>query len=376
LIASGLFLRSLANAEAIYPGFDSANVLLFELDLASSGYDQPRGRAFFSEMRQRLEALPQVETASVATRLPLDLGWARRTVEIEGYQFAEGEDREVHFSQVGPGYFRALRVPLLAGRDLLPSDSADGPGAAVVNEAFVGRYWPGQDPLGKRITSGWRVGKDIQEKSFQVVGVARDGKYNSLGEEATPFIFYPHEQAYAPEVTVVVRTRTEPASLADSARAMVRSLDASLPVFNIRTLESQMGVALLPVRMAASLLGAMGTLALVLAAVGIYGVISFAVSQRTRELGVRMALGAQRRDILRLILRQGMTLTLLGCALGLAAAVGVTRFLTFLLYGISPLDPVTFIGIPLLLAGVALLACWVPARRAARVDPMVALRYE
>ena len=206
--------------------------------------------------------------------------------------------------------------------------------------------------------------------------MTRDGKYNSLGEEATPYAFYPHSQVYDPAVSVILRTRTDPAALADTVRSAVRSIDANLPVFNIRTLDAHMGIALLPVRMAATLLGVMGMLALALAAVGIYGVIAFSVSQRTREIGVRMALGAQRRDIMSLVLRHGFVLTGVGCVIGLAAAVGVTRFVTFLLYGISPLDPVTFVGIPVLLSGVALLACWIPARRAARVDPMVALRHE
>ena len=183
-------------------------------------------------------------------------------------------------------------------------------------------------------------------------------------------------QAYAANATVIVRTRTEPLALAETVRASLRSADANLPVFNLRSLESQMSLSYLPVRIAASLVGGMGLLALVLAAVGIYGVISFAVSHRTREIGIRMALGAQRKDILRLVLRQGMTLALVGTALGLAAAVGVTRFLTFLLYGISPLDPLTFVGIPALLCAVALVACLVPARRATAVDPLVALRYE
>ncbi|MGH9793003.1 MAG: FtsX-like permease family protein, partial [Candidatus Acidiferrales bacterium] len=376
LIASGLFLRSLANAEAINPGFDSSNVLLLDLDLAPSGYDAARGQAFLKELHERLAAVPQVESASVATRLPLDLRWSRGTVEIEGYQFAEGEDREVRFSHAGPGYFRTLRTPLVAGREFQTSDTPEASGAVIVNEAFVRRYWPGQNALGKRLTRTRRVGAEFVPFALQVVGVARDGKYNSLGEEATPYIFYPHSQDYSPALTVAVRTHSDPAALADTARATVRSLDANLPVFNIRTLDAQMGIALLPVRLAATLLGVMGGLALVLATVGIYGVISFAVSQRTREIGIRMALGAQRRDILGLVLHSGMTLTLIGCAVGLAAAAGVTRFLTFLLYGISPLDPLTFIGIPALLAAVAMLACWIPARRASRVDPMVALRYE
>ncbi|MGH9814946.1 MAG: ABC transporter permease, partial [Candidatus Acidiferrales bacterium] len=246
LIASGLFLRSLANAEALDPGFDSSNVLLFDVDLASSGYEPARGQVFFGELRERFAALPQVEAVTVASRLPLDLGWSRRSVQIEDYQFAEGEDREVHYSHVGAGYFRTLQVPLAAGRDFQPSDSAEGPAVVVVNEAFVRRYWPGQNPLGKHLTANWRIGGELRPMAMQVVGVARDGKYNSLGEEATPFVFYPHAQAYEPGVTVVLRTQTDPAALAETARATVRSLDANLPVFNIRTLDAQMGIALLP----------------------------------------------------------------------------------------------------------------------------------
>jgi len=376
LIAAGLFLRSLGNAQALNPGFDFQNVLLFSLDLESSGYDEARGQAFLNDLQERLRALPQVEAVSMASRLPLDLDWSRRSVDIEGYQFAEGEDREIHYSQATAGYLAAMRIPLAAGRDFAEADRHAGAGAAIVNEAFVRRYWPGKTALGKHITAGWRIAGQIAQKSFAVVGVARDGKYNSLGEGDTPFIVYSAAQAYTAQGTVVVRTRTEPMALAETVRAAVRGADPTLPVFNIRSLEAQMGLSLFPVRVAAWLVGGMGLLALLLAAVGIYGVISFAVGQRTREIGIRMALGAQRGDILRLVAQQGFTLTAMGAGLGLAAAVAVTRFLTFLLYGISPLDPLTFVGIPIMLGGVALLACWLPARRATAVDPLVALRHE
>ncbi len=376
LMGSGLLLRSLANAEAIDPGFEPEGVLLASVDLQLQGYGESEGRALFERLQARLESLPQVESASVATILPLGLAAGRRGIRIQGYERAPGEGMEVHFNVVGPHYFETMRIPLVRGRWFTPQDTQGAPGVVIVNEAFARRYWPGQDPLGKRISMGVTEQDGRQVYPLAVVGVAQDGKYVTLGEDARPFVFYPHRQNYEADATVLVRTGGDPAAFSETLRQEIRALDPRLPVYDVRTLESHMSFALVPVRLAATLLGVFGLLALTLCCVGLYGTLSFAVSQRTREIGVRIALGARSRDVLRLVLAQGLVLTLVGMGIGLSAAAGASRFLTFLLYGISPLDPFTFLVISMLLLMVALLACYVPARRALRVDPMAALRYE
>ncbi|MCH8948204.1 MAG: ABC transporter permease [Acidobacteria bacterium] len=373
LAGAGLFLRSLANAGTIDVGFDPENVLLVSLDLGLQGYDEVRGRVFYQQLQERLEKHPQIESASVARSLPLGLGGARRTVAIEGYQPAPGEDMEHHFNVVGPRYFETLRIPIVRGRSFTDQDSKNAPGVVIVNQAFARRFWPGENPIGKRLTAQ----NPQDEYPLEIVGVAKSGKYITLGEDPRPYIYYPHrQQFYQPAMDLLVRATGNPSALTDAVRGEVRALDPTLAAYSVRTLTEHMGVSLLPVRMAATLLGIFGFLALVLAAVGIYGVMSYAVSQRTHEIGIRMALGAQPRDILRSVIGQGMMLVLIGVVIGLAVALAVTRFLTFLLYGISATDPATFAGVSLLLAAVALLACYIPARRATKVDPMVALRYE
>ena len=234
------------------------------------------------------------------------------------------------------------------------------------------RYWPGRDGLGERLVAGDRGG----DVPLEVVGVARDGKYTSLGEDPTPFVFYPHRQLYRAEMSVVVRAQGDPAALVPAVRREVAALDGSLPVFDVKTLEAHLGTALFPARAAATLLGLTGALALLLAAIGLYGVLSYAVALRTREIGVRVALGAERADVVALVVGRGLRLAGTGVAIGLALAVGVTRFLSFLLYGTSPLDPLTFAAIPALLLSVAVLAAWDPARRALRIDPAACLREE
>jgi predicted permease len=261
-----------------------------------------------------------------------------------------------------------MEIPLLRGRDFTHRDNEDGVQVAIVNESFAARYWKGEDPIGKRIDygTGW----------VTVVGVARDSRYRRLVEPPSPMLFRPVLQSYHPSSYIHVRTGSDPRALASAVQVVVRSLDPNLPVFNIQTLETHIGASSFQQRLAGSLLGVFGMLALTLAAVGLYGVISYAVGQRTREIGIRVALGAQDRDIVRLVVRLGLGLAMFGVAIGLAAAVALSRLLSGLLFGIPPTDPITYIAVAAMLTSVALLASYVPALRATRIDPMAALRHE
>jgi len=369
LIGSGLFLRSLRNAGAIDPGFDPNNLLMMSIDVQTQGYEEAAGRAFYPRVVEVLKNLPGVQSASVAELIDLGLSNQRRAFEIEGYAPQPGEDMELAFNRAGPNFFETMKIPLLRGRSFSDKDVQGAPDVVIVNQSFVKRYWPDQDPIGKRVTSG-------NNRWMEVIGVTRDGKYRTLGEEPRPFVYLPFYQHYQPTATFVLRTASNPANIQPSAREAIATLDKSLPVFDVKTGQDHMSFALLPARLAGSLLGAMGSLALMLAAIGIYGVMSFTVAQRTREIGIRVALGAQYRNVLALVIGQGMRLAVIGMIIGIAAAAGVTRFASMFLYGISPTDPLTFFGIAALLGAVAFLACYVPARRATRVDPIVALRYE
>jgi predicted permease len=371
LIGAGLFLQSLANAHRIDLGFERTNLLLLSLDLRLNGYDEARGQRLYEQLLERANALPGVRSASLATEVPLGLGGRRRGITIEGYEAQSGEDLGVHTSTVGPDYFRTMGIPLVRGRDFTAADRAGAPGVVVVNEAFVRRYWPDQDAIGKRVTQGNRNGTPAQ-----VVGVVKDGKYVTLGEDPTPFFYVPFLQRYESDATLHVRTTGDPRALAEAMRREVRALDPSLPVFDVKTMTDHLGISLLPARLAGMVMALFGVVALTLAAVGIYGVMAQTVRQRTRELGVRVALGARPRDLLSMILAQSMRVALAGLAIGLAAALGLSRLVTSLLYGISPVDPATFVTIPALLTAVAMLASYVPARWATKVDPMVALRHE
>jgi putative ABC transport system permease protein len=271
-------------------------------------------------------------------------------------------------SRAGPGYFRAMGTRLVRGRDFDERDDERAPPVAIVNETFARRYWPGEEPLGRRFRQGGPA-----EPMMEVVGVVEDGKYAGLNEAPQAYAVRPLAQAYTGTNTVVIRTDRDPRELLAAVRNEVRQLDPHLPVSG-KPLEERLAMPLLPVRVAASLLGSFGLLALALAAIGIYGVMSYAVSRRTREIGIRMALGAQASAVMRLTVRQGMTPVLVGVALGLAAALGLTRLAGSLLFSVSAADPLTYAGVTALLTAVALLACYVPARRAAKVDPLVALR--
>ena len=371
LIGAGLFLRSLANADAIDPGFDPKNVLAVSVNLDLQGYEAAEGRLLYEQMQDRLASLPEVESATLAYYLPPSPITGRRSLGIEDYEPSPGEDMELHFNRVGPNYFETLRIPLLRGRSFTQSDNQNAPGVVIVNEAFVNRYLPGQDPIGRRLFYGGGP-----QQPMEIIGLVKTAKYITLGESPRPYVYYPHRQRYAGSMTLLLRTSGAPEAMMEPVREQIWSLDPNLALYDIKTLEENMSIPLLPVRVAAFMLGVFGFVALVLATVGLFGVMAFSVSRRTHEIGIRMALGARPADVLLLVIKQGMTLILIGMVLGLAAAFAVTRFLAFLLYGISPMDPVSFIGVSILLAVAAMLACYIPARRATQVDPMVALRYE
>jgi predicted permease len=371
LVSAGLFLRSLRNAQSIDPGFRPQPVLLASIDLLPNWYDEPRGRLLFQQLLDRIEALPGVISASTARRVPLGFGGDSSTSAVpEGYEPRPGEEILLSYNVVGPKYFETMGIPLIHGRDFRAQDA--GPvqeEPIVVNEELARRYWPGAaDPLGRRI----RIGQTW----CTVVGVAKNIKIRTLGEEPFPYLYLLHAHNWRPSMTLHVRAQGDPLELAAAVREQLRALDPQVPLFSIRPMRQHMGISLITQRMSGTLLSAFGLLALGLAAIGVYGVMAYSVSQRTREIGIRMALGAQRRDVLGLVLGQGLRLALAGVALGLAAAFATTRFLRSQLLEVSPIDPAVFGGVAALLAAVALVACAVPGRRAAAVDPMHALRHE
>ena len=377
LVAAGLFLRSLRNAQAISPGFEATRVLALSLATGSQGYDETRSRLFYQQLVNRVQALPGVQAASIAQSSPLSFFYspalAAPTV-VEGHEPPAGENPPmIGNNTVGPNYFQTLGIPLLRGRDFTAEVRAGAPKVVIINETMARRFFTNEEPLGRRVRILRRGG---QAFSCEIIGVVKDSKYLSLGEDAAPYLFLPYSQNSSPMMTLLVRTNGNPKNLTPAVRHEVQVLDDNLPPFNIVTLTENIDISLFPARFGALLLSGFGLLALVLATVGIYGVMSYNVGQRTHEIGIRMALGAQVNNVLRLVVGQGMLLVSIGVAVGLAAAFALTRVVKSLLYGVSATDLATFTVIALLLTIVALLACYIPARRAAKVDPMVALRYE
>ncbi|HKQ73672.1 MAG TPA: ABC transporter permease [Blastocatellia bacterium] len=374
LIGAGLCVKNLHGLQAIDPGFEPAKVMTASFDLSLNGYDETRGQQFFARLSERVEALPGVEAFSFARGVALSGFVWIRSATIEGYQPQPNERLAFNFNVIGPNYFKTLGTPLAQGREFTARDAAGAPRVVIVNEATARRYWPGQEAVGKRLKYG------NVDQFAEVVGVVRNSKEKGLTEDPRPAIYAPLLQNYAPDLTLHVRTATESQATLAALRREAQSLDSQLPVYNLRTLAEQKDGALYEERVATALLTLFGLLALSLSAVGIYGVMSYAVSQRKREIGIRLALGARPRDALKLVIRQGMILTLIGLMIGLAAAVALTRlmatFMTKLLVSVSATDTLTFVVISILLTAAALLACWIPARRAAKVDPIVALRHD
>ncbi|HEV2864468.1 MAG TPA: ABC transporter permease [Pyrinomonadaceae bacterium] len=376
LVAAGLVVRSLGHLQKMNPGFEVENGLIMSFDLGLQGYDAARGREFTRKLVEQVRALPGVRSASLTDLFPLSLNYSTNTVYVEGGPALRGANvPQAMVSSVEHHYFEAAGVPLVSGRAFDEHDTKDATRVVVVNEALARRFFPGADaPRGA-------VGKRISFQSpdgpwMQIVGVAGDGKYWTIGEAPQSFVYSPLAQSYSQSLTLVARTEGDPRPYIQAIREEVRKLDANLPLYDAKTLEEHIGVSLYAPRVAAALLAGFGLLALLLAAVGVYGVVSYAAAQRTREIGIRMALGARAADVLRLVAVRGLLLVGVGLALGLAGAALLTRFMTGVLYGVSATDPTTFVGVALLLGAVAFLACYFPARRATRVDPLVALRHE
>jgi predicted permease len=369
LVSAGLFVRSLREAYKADPGFDPHGVLLASFDPFLSGYDESRGREFYRRLVERVRTVPGIQSATLARRLPLtDGGIAFANVAIDGYAPAKDEDMRLNYETVGPRYFQTMRIPFVHGRDFDERDQEDARGVVIINETMARRYWPGGDALGRRL----KLAKDWLE----IVGIAKNVKNRSLREAPHQFLYLPLLQDYRSNMILVARTSIEPEKMFQPVRAEVAALDPEIPIFDVKTFEEHVGISLYLQRMAATLLSIFGLLALSLAAIGLYGVMAYSVSLRTRELGIRMSVGAERRDIFKLILGQGLALSIVGLLGGLVVALAVTRLMANLLYGVSANDPVTFSSIALLLMSVALLACYFPARRATSVDPMTALRFE
>ncbi|MCA1615741.1 MAG: ABC transporter permease [Acidobacteria bacterium] len=371
LVGGGLMLRALRRAQALELGFNPQGAVEASFDLRLQGYDEGRGREFQRRLLERVRELPGVHAAGLVDLAPVDLHFSRDSVYVEG-RAPERVARtpRAMTSRAGPGYFRAMSTRLVRGRDFTERDDERSLPVAIVNETFARRFWPGEDPLGRRFRLG-----GPESPLLEVVGVVEDGKYAGLSEEPQGYVVRPLAQAYTGTNTVILRTERDAKELLAAVVGEMRQLDPHLPVSG-KPLEERLAMPLLPVRVAATLLGGFGLLALALAAIGIYGVMSYAVSRRTREIGIRMALGAQASNVLRLTIRQGMTPVLAGVGAGLAAALGLTRLARSLLFGVSAADPLTYAGVAALLTTVALLACYVPARRATKVDPLVALRSE
>jgi predicted permease len=367
LIVAGLFTRTLLHARNIDAGFDARGVSITSLDLGLARYDTARGPALSAALLERARTLPQVKSAALSAMLPLEGGgMGLGDVNVDGRTGGERGWRE-DWDIVTPAYFQTMGIPIVAGRAFTDADRRGAPDVAILNETFAATLWPGADPIGKTFKNG--------DRTVTVVGIAKNAKYRSLGEGPRNFVYVPHAQRYTGRMHLLVKTEGS-APLASAIRLSVAALDRNLPILDQRTMEEHAATSLFPQRIALWVAASLGGVALLLALLGIYGVTAYSVTQRTREIGVRVALGAQRAHVLGLVLKQGVVLAGVGVAIGAVAALGITRLLQSLLYGIAPTDLVAFGGAATLLAAAALAASWVPARRAARVDPVIALRSE
>ena len=369
LIGAALFVRSLQRAISFDPGFAAQNLLIASMETRGASLNKQQGQAFYQETVERIGSLPGVKSVSLTRIAPISGGGQRRGIQLEGYQPQPNEDTELNTNVIGLNYFNTMGIPLVAGRDFTAQDREGSPLVVIVNEELARRYYAG-NAVGKRL----RTGSDSPFR--EIIGVARTASYRNLREQPLPFIYIPLGQEYQSGMTLMVRTAGDPTALVGPLRNEMRALNKDVSVFSVQTMAQRIGAQLAADRMIAVLLSIFGGGALLLAAIGIYGVIGYSVAQRTHEIGIRIALGAEQRDILKLIVGQGMVLIAIGAGIGLGLAFLATRVLKSLLFGVSATDPLTFTVVVILLVAVALLACYVPARRATKVDPLEALRYE
>jgi len=371
LACAGFFIRSLQNSAHVDMGFRVDHTLMMSMDLGLQGYNEERGQQFFKQLAERVRSLPGVRDAAVSAYIPMGYDNSGVNIFPEGQVIDDKTNTQVAFDDmVQPSYFRTAGVPVIKGREFTDADSATAPLVAIINEAFAEKIWPGQDPIGKI----FRTKKD--GPPIQVVGLTRTGKYLFLYEPPQVYAYFPLAQRYSSGANLFVYSEGDPQQLVSAVRGQIRQLDASLPVFAVTTMEAHVryGKPLLPARLGAMLVGAFGFLGLVLASVGVYGVVSYSVSQRTQEIGIRTALGAQRSNVLRMILKQGMRMALIGTGVGIVLSFLLFRGLRTVLYGVKSTDLVTLAAVSGMLLAVAFLASYVPALRATRVDPVVALR--
>jgi putative ABC transport system permease protein len=376
LVGAGLLIRSLWRLQQVNSGFQPQNVLTLEVSLPDVRYSSEKQARFYHELTQRVRALPGVQSASAA--LPLPLSGDRLTIsfEIEGRPVAPQDAPSADLFIAEPNYFRTIGIALLKGRDFDERDQHSSTPVAIVSEAFARQYFPGEDPIGKRILPGISTWDGDNSKMSEIVGVVSDIRHRSLNAEPKPAYYVPQAQVPFSEMTVMLKTTNDPHALVTSVTREVQSLDADVPVFNIKTMDEYMSASVAQPRFNTTLLSIFAAVALVLTVIGLYGVMSYAVAQRTNEIGIRMALGAQAGNVLALIVKDGVKMVGVGLVIGLAGAFALTRLLSSLLFGVTTRDPATFLAIAVLLSVVAMLACYVPAWRATRVDPLEALRCE
>ncbi len=372
LVGTVLVVRSLQRALTIDVGFNPRHAVAVTFDLGMNGYNEERGRAFERRLNDQLANLPGVDSFALANNLPLSLAQSNNTVYAEGKPIPKFYDAPLaHYYVAGPGYFRTMQTRLISGREFDTHDTTNSTRVAVVNEAFAKRLFPGENALGKR----FRTNPESTDWT-QIIGIAQDGKYQSLNDVSDPAYFAARSQRYDSTITIVARSSQPPDQLVRRIQRIVSTLDPTLPFFQADSLEDHMRLPLMPARIAATMLGAFGVLAIVLAATGVYGMLAYAISRRTREIGIRVAIGARRGNIVQLVLRRAVLIVLSASIVGAALALTLGRFFTPILYGVSPKDPATYALALALMAIIALIACLVPTRRALRIDPAVALRDE